>query len=157
MFIRQLSTITKVSKLIMNRMSTATAAAPEMFCFQCEQTKDRTGCTTVGVCGKDASTAGLQDLQLHFNIGIGQWAHAIESRGGEVPEAVNAFLLDSTFATLTNVNFDSSRFYEYMSKANELRSDLRKQAISLGVDPKSLVGPAHFEYLVCIEYIFSFY
>lgn len=48
------------------RMSTAaaTAAQPEMFCYQCEQTKDQKGCTTVGVCGKDANTAALQDLQL---------------------------------------------------------------------------------------------
>jgi hypothetical protein len=37
---------------------------PAMFCFQCEQTKDQKGCTTVGVCGKDSNVAGLQDLQL---------------------------------------------------------------------------------------------
>jgi hydroxylamine reductase len=42
----------------------STAAEPAMFCFQCEQTKDQKGCTTVGVCGKDANTAALQDLQL---------------------------------------------------------------------------------------------
>lgn len=35
----------------------------------------------VGVCGKDSSTAALQDLQLHFNIGIGQWANAIKNKG----------------------------------------------------------------------------
>jgi hypothetical protein len=47
------------------RMSTAAAAQQsEMFCYQCEQTKDQKGCTTVGVCGKDANTAALQDLQL---------------------------------------------------------------------------------------------
>ena len=42
----------------------STAAQPAMFCYQCEQTKDQKGCTTVGVCGKDANTAALQDLQL---------------------------------------------------------------------------------------------
>lgn len=44
--------------------SFSTQAQPAMFCFQCEQTKDQSGCTTVGVCGKDANTAALQDLQL---------------------------------------------------------------------------------------------
>ena len=28
-----------------------------MFCFQCEQTAGCTGCTSRGVCGKDAATA----------------------------------------------------------------------------------------------------
>lgn len=51
------------------RLSTTAATAakasePAMFCYQCEQTKDQTGCTTVGICGKDANTAALQDLQL---------------------------------------------------------------------------------------------
>ena len=30
-----------------------------MFCYQCEQTANGTGCTTQGVCGKDADTAAL--------------------------------------------------------------------------------------------------
>lgn len=33
-----------------------------MFCFQCEQTAGCSGCTkSVGVCGKTANTANLQD------------------------------------------------------------------------------------------------
>lgn len=140
-----------------NRFSTSAAAAtvnssssgstPAMFCFQCEQTQDNKGCTTVGVCGKDSKTSALQDLQLHFNIGIGQWAHAITQKGGKVSEETKELLLDSTFATLTNVNFDSSRFYSYMNKANSVRNSLKAQAQSLGIDPKSLVGPAQFEYM----------
>jgi hypothetical protein len=45
-------------------VSSSAAQQPAMFCYQCEQTKDQTGCTTVGVCGKDSNTAALQDLQL---------------------------------------------------------------------------------------------
>jgi hydroxylamine reductase len=125
-----------------------------MFCYQCEQTDGNTGCSTVGICGKDAPTAALQDLQLHFNIGIGQWAHAIESRGGKVPEDAKSILLDSTFATLTNVNFDSSRFLDYLRKTNEVRNALKAQAVSLGVDEKSLSGPAHFEYADNNDFLF---
>ena len=34
----------------------------KMFCFQCEQTAGCTGCTgNIGVCGKKADTAQLQD------------------------------------------------------------------------------------------------
>ena len=32
-----------------------------MLCFQCEQTASANGCTIKGVCGKEASTANLQD------------------------------------------------------------------------------------------------
>jgi len=58
------SLISPVRGVSSRMMSTAVAAQPAMFCYQCEQTKDQTGCTTVGVCGKDANTAALQDLQL---------------------------------------------------------------------------------------------
>jgi hydroxylamine reductase len=122
---------------------------PAMFCYQCEQTQDHKGCSTVGVCGKEPETAALQDLQLYFNVGLGQWADAVVSRGGTVSESVKELLLDSTFATLTNVNFDNSRFYGYLKKANTARDELCAQAKSLGVDGKMLSGPAHFKYSVC--------
>lgn len=126
--------------------SMSTAAQPAMFCYQCEQTKDQKGCTTVGVCGKDASTSALQDLQLHFNIGLAQYAHAIQTKGGKVSEGAKDLLLDSTFATLTNVNFDNNRFYEYMKRANDTRSELISEAKRVGVDTSKLTGPAQFQY-----------
>ena len=118
------------------------------FVVQCEQTSGQVGCTTVGVCGKDASTSALQDLQLHYNIGVGQWAHAIETNGGRVPESAKDLLLDSTFATLTNVNFDSNRFYEYLNRSNAVRETLKAEASRVGVNPSTLQGPAHFQYQV---------
>ena len=33
----------------------------QMFCNQCEQTAGGTGCTTMGVCGKNPAVAALQD------------------------------------------------------------------------------------------------
>lgn len=35
-----------------------------------------------------------------------------------------------------------------MNHANAVRNQLRDQAQSLGIDPQSLVGPAHFQYMV---------
>jgi hydroxylamine reductase len=147
---RSLTQVSRYAKPLLNvsvrKQSTAAAAAPQMFCYQCEQTESQKGCSTVGVCGKDAPTAALQDLQLHFNIGIAQWANAIRNKGGEVSEATKELLLDSTFATLTNVNFDSDRFLAYLKQANSIRNSLVKQANSLGIDSKSLTGPAQFKY-----------
>lgn len=57
-----------------------------------------------------------------------------------------ALLLDSTFATLTNVNFDSARFLDYLKRSHEVRNELKAQAAALGVDVSSIKGPAEFEY-----------
>lgn len=140
---------TPVRRVLASNMSTAAAAAtaePAMFCYQCEQTKDQKGCTTVGVCGKDANTAALQDLQLHFNIGLAQWAEAIEKKGGKVSDSTKDLLLDSTFSTLTNVNFNSARFYDYMRRSQQARDEMKAQAEKLHVDTHALTGPAQFNY-----------
>ena len=36
-----------------------------MFCNQCEQTAKGTGCTKIGVCGKNEEIADLQDLLIY--------------------------------------------------------------------------------------------
>ena len=47
-----------------------------MFCYQCEQTGQATGCTSFGVCGKDPETAALQDLLVDVCKKIAVKAHA---------------------------------------------------------------------------------
>ena len=43
----------------------------KMFCFQCEQTAGCTGCMgNAGVCGKDSTTAALQDELTGALIGL---------------------------------------------------------------------------------------
>jgi hydroxylamine reductase len=41
-----------------------------MFCYQCEQTGRGTGCTKVGVCGKQPEVAALQDLLVYAAKGL---------------------------------------------------------------------------------------
>ena len=52
-----------------------------MFCYQCEQTAGGSGCTKIGVCGKDAETAQLQDLLVYACKGISQYAHRAYQMG----------------------------------------------------------------------------
>ena len=35
-----------------------------MFCYQCQETAGNKGCTKVGVCGKSADLANMQDLLI---------------------------------------------------------------------------------------------
>lgn len=138
--------VRRASPLASVRLASSASSPAAMFCMQCEQTEGNTGCTSVGVCGKDAKTSALQDLQLYFNCGIGQWANAVHQKGGKVSETCRDLLLDSTFATLTNVNFDSTRFLDYLKRSNAVRNELKGQAVALGVDFSTLTGPANFEY-----------
>jgi len=87
----------------------------DMFCFQCEQTQNGSGCTTVGVCGKTPETAALQDLLIHQLKGLSFYATRARALGVTLPAEVDLFSLESLFSTLTNVNFDSDRFVGYLN------------------------------------------
>lgn len=52
------------------------------------------------------------------------------------------------------MNFDSSRFLDYLRKSNAVRNELKAQAESLGVDVKSITGPANFEYSDNTDFLF---
>ena len=73
-----------------------------MFCFQCEQTAGCTGCTSRGVCGKDAQTAQAQDHLTGALIGLARAADTSPDAGPETWQ----LMIEGLFATLTNVNFD---------------------------------------------------
>ncbi|GAG51267.1 unnamed protein product, partial [marine sediment metagenome] len=90
-----------------------------MFCYQCEQTAGGTGCTKVGVCGKDEDIQSLQDILIFGLKGIAAYAyHAREL--GQTDEQVDAFMHEAMFATLTNVDFDLERYLELVLKAGEM-------------------------------------
>ena len=76
-----------------------------MFCFQCEQTAKCTGCTgSVGVCGKKADTAELQDRLTGALIGL---ARATDGNEHMLSASTADVVVEGLFATLTNVNFDN--------------------------------------------------
>ena len=77
-----------------------------MFCFQCEQTAKCAGCTgAVGVCGKKADTADLQDRLTGALIGL---ARATDGNEHLITPDASMVIIESLFATLTNVNFDNA-------------------------------------------------
>ncbi|NIQ97754.1 MAG: hydroxylamine reductase, partial [Desulfuromonadales bacterium] len=52
-----------------------------MFCYQCEQAAQGTGCTKIGVCGKQPDVAALQDLLVYSLKGIAFWANKARQQG----------------------------------------------------------------------------
>jgi hydroxylamine reductase len=95
-----------------------------MFCYQCEQTAGGTGCTKVGVCGKDSETADLQDLLVYACKDIARYAHGARELG-VTDKDVNVFTVKALFSTLTNVNFDAGRFQQFMKQGVEIRQKAR--------------------------------
>ena len=95
-----------------------------MFCYQCEQTAKGTGCTAYGACGKDPETADLQDLLIYAIKDISRYAHGARQLGA-TDRDVNIFTVKALFSTLTNVNFDMSRFQEFMQQAAVIRDRAR--------------------------------
>lgn len=97
-----------------------------MFCYQCQETARGSGCTVRGVCGKDETTAKLQDLLIYTLKGIGD----IVVKGKlDIAsfDVTNYEVLNSLFMTITNANFDSDAIEAQIRKMMGIRDYLRAQ------------------------------
>ncbi len=125
-----------------------------MFCYQCEQRSGpgATGCDRVGVCGKDPSTASLQDLLIMAAKGVSMLAHEARRSGrasvsgkcgcccggcsgaADLTSALHdadVFVVEALFTTVTNVNFDPERLMTLLNRGFEIRRRLS----AAGVQP----------------------
>lgn len=90
-----------------------------MFCYQCEQTAGGSGCTKVGVCGKDPDIQSLQDI-IHFGL-MGMSAYAFHARElGGIDKEVDGFVHEALFKTVTNVSFDLKQYVDMVLKCGEM-------------------------------------
>ena len=103
-----------------------------MFCYQCQETAQGKGCILKGVCGKTAEVAGLQDLLMYLMKGISKLTTTLRKQGVESSTA-NKFIVDGLFMTITNANFDSSRFVSKIKEAYQLRENLLNELHRLGI------------------------
>ena len=119
-----------------------------MYCFQCEQTSRGTGCNDFAVCGKDEESAVLQDLLVHAAKGIAQYNHRAH-RLGERDRAVDRFLLEALFVTVTNVSFDPVRIEDMLQQAGRIRDQARALYLAAiarsGKAAEALKGPATWQ------------
>jgi hydroxylamine reductase len=94
-----------------------------MFCYQCEQTSQSTGCTAFGVCGKDPETAALQDLLIELCKHIS--VKALEARtAGKMTRDADLFVMEGLFTTVTNVNFDPKDLAGIISRGAQVLKEL---------------------------------
>jgi len=98
-----------------------------MFCFQCQEAAKGTGCTVKGMCGKDESTAKLQDLLIYDMKGIAVLAKSLKQAGVSVDMSVGLFLAQGLFTTITNANFDNSSLESWIKRSQVVKGRLKEQ------------------------------
>ncbi len=115
-----------------------------MFCYQCEQTANGTGCDRSGVCGKKPDTADLQDLLVETAMGVACIASRLADKGKGEREA-GEFVIQALFTTVTNVNFTSESIADIIKKGVQLRDRLAGILKSLGGNTDGMPAAATFE------------
>lgn len=91
----------------------------DMHCYQCSQAAGGSGCTAIGVCGKEATVARLQDNLLFALKGISAYHYHCRELG-HADDEIEAFLERSLYSTLTNVNFDAQDFVGLALEAGKM-------------------------------------
>ncbi len=102
-----------------------------MFCFQCQEAAKGTGCTVRGMCGKEESTAHLQDLLIYDMKGIAVLAKRLKKAGIQVDNSIGLFLAQGLFTTITNANFDDESLTLWIKRSQKIKGRLKEQVDAL--------------------------
>lgn len=109
-----------------------------MFCFQCQETAKGTGCTVVGICGKNEEVADLQDLLVYLTKGISYLVEQLSIDAKDIDE-VNIAVQDALFMTITNANFDDEAIVAHVNKLIAIRDELKSRGDYLPIDATEFV------------------
>ena len=99
----------------------------KMFCYQCQETAGRKGCTVVGVCGKQPDVAAMQDLLVWVTKGICAVTTRLREEGRAVADEVNPLVTENLFTTITNANFDKAAIEKRIEKTLEMKTAVWEQ------------------------------
>ena len=85
---------------------------------------------------------------MHASKGICQYSHRARLLGS-TNQAVDTFILEALFTTVTNVNFDAARIEKMVWKSAEIRDQARQMYLSAclkaGKSPESFNGPSTWQ------------
>lgn len=98
-----------------------------MYCMQCQETAGNKACTKVGVCGKSADLANMQDLLIYVTKGLSEVTTRFRSEGKEISKEVNHYITLNLFTTITNANFDEDVFYARVKETLAMKNELMEQ------------------------------
>ncbi len=102
-----------------------------MFCYQCQETANGTGCTIAGICGKKDDLANMQDLLVYVVKGLGI-VHTEARELGLKHSKVDEFIVNSLFMTITNANWDKNDFYNKVREGLNIREEIKSSIEKAG-------------------------
>ena len=98
-----------------------------MFCYQCQETSNCTGCTKFGVCGKSPSLSKMQDLLIYVTKGLSEITTRLRAQGKDVSKKLNHYITLNLFTTITNANFDDEIFYVRVKETLKIKAEELKK------------------------------
>lgn len=108
-----------------------------MFCYQCQETAGCSGCTRVGVCGKQPDVAAMQDLLVYVTKGLSAVTTALRAQGESVEGEVNHLITLNLFTTITNANFDKAAIEERIRTTLAVKEKLLPRVKDAGILPQA--------------------
>ena len=108
-----------------------------MFCYQCQETAGCSGCTRVGVCGKQPDVAAMQDLLVYVTEGLSAVTTALRAQGESVEGEVNHLITLNLFTTITNANFDKAAIEERIRTTLAVKEKLLPRVKDAGILPQA--------------------
>lgn len=109
----------------------------KMFCYQCQETANCTGCTVSGACGKKPEVAAMQDLLIYVTKGLSCVTTALRAEGEPVSHEVNHLVTLNLFTTITNANFDREAIVERIRTTIRTRDELLAQVADASALPEA--------------------
>lgn len=106
-----------------------------MFCFQCEQTSKGEGCQIQGVCGKQPSSAHIQDEIISKIKELAFYANQLRTTD-YISKKADMAMIEGLFTTVTNVNFDDERLKK-VKDTIQIQINELKELINLNYSPIS--------------------
>ncbi|MHB8128468.1 MAG: hydroxylamine reductase [Mobilitalea sp.] len=114
----------------------------KMFCYQCQETANCTGCTQFGVCGKSPALSKMQDLLIYVTKGLSSVTTALRAQGKEISAEVNHYVTINLFTTITNANFDDEIFYQRVLETLALKNTLLNDVVDATSLPEAALWTA---------------
>ena len=99
----------------------------KMFCYQCQEAANCTGCTMAGVCGKTPALSKMQDLLIYVTKGLSAVTTELRAEGVSVDATVDHYVTINLFTTITNANFDDEVFYQRVFETLKIKNSLLGQ------------------------------
>ena len=115
----------------------------KMFCYQCQETANCSGCTVSGVCGKKPDTANMQDLLVYVTKGISAVTTQIRAEEKQIDKSINHLITLNLFTTITNANFDKDVIVERIKTTLKVKENLLKEVSDKSALPSASLWNAN--------------